>query len=1095
MHRTISRFLLALLLVPTLLPAQDAPALDAALFRGLALRGIGPALMSGRIADIAVHPERQSTWYVAAGSGGVWKTVNAGATWAPIFDGQASYSIGCVTLDPRNPEIVWVGTGENVSGRHVGFGDGVYKSLDGGTSWTRMGLGASEHIAKILVHPEDSRTVWVAAEGPLWSEGGERGVYQTTDGGATWSRVLQISDDTGITDLEIDPANPDVLYAAAYQRRRAVWAFLAGGPESGIWKSTDGGATWRELTRGLPSGPGVSSDVGKIGLAVSPLDPRVVYATIEAQPDQKGFYRSLDRGETWEKRSDYTSGGTGGHYYQEIYASPHKVDRVYQMDVWMHFSDDGGKTFTRIGEQDKHSDNHALAFDPDDPDYLLAGSDGGLYETRDHGKNWTFVPNLPLTQFYKLALDNAEPFYNIYGGTQDNNAQVGPSRTNDTHGIRSSDWINTVRGDGYGGQIDPTDPNTIYSEWQYGGLTRFDRRTGELIDIKPQAAPGDPPERWNWDSPILISPHDAKRLYFGSQRIWRSNDRGDSWQPISGDLTRDENRYTLPIDGRVWSIDALYDNGAMSWYNNTTTITESPLVEGLLYAGSDDGLVHVQDGEDWRRCAAPPGLAERAFVNDLRASPHDADTVYGAFSLHKTGDYTPHLYRSTDRGHTWNSIAGDLPPRHLVWAVVEDPAKPGLLFAATEFGLFFTLDGSAAKVRWIRLEGGVPTIAFRDLEIHPRENDLVGASFGRGFFILDDLSPLRHIDADALRAAALLFPVRDALLYVPWSPLGLAEGANLGANHFRAPNPPFGAVVTYYLRDSLEGAKAKRRAEEAKIREAGGNVPIPDWETLTEEKRAAEPAVLLTVRDADGTVVRRIEAASSAGLHRTAWDLRYPAPDPAQLEPFVAWNPWMRAPFGPLAPPGRYTVELVRREGGELTRLAEPQEVIVKPLHGPGDPAGGADWSRIAAFQQRTAELMRRALGTVEAMQAASKSLRLLDKALLEAPRGTPLLAEVQALDLRLDTLQRRLAGDPTREGYSEPTEPSVLSRVFNLVYGHWDTTQEPTATQQRELELAEQGFAAARDGIETLIEDDLPRLQDAAEQAGAPWTPGRDVP
>ncbi|MCK4932229.1 MAG: glycosyl hydrolase, partial [Candidatus Aminicenantes bacterium] len=455
---------------------EKSTLMNAETFSGLKLRNIGPALMSGRISDIAIHPEDQSIWYVAVGSGSVWKTVNAGTTWTTIFDEQPSYSIGCVTIDPNNPDVIWVGTGENVSGRHVGWGDGVYKSLNGGKTWSNMGLKESEHISKILVNPCDSNIVYVAAEGPLWSAGGERGLYKSEDGGKTWNISLEISKDTGVTDVEMDPTDPNILYAAAYQRRRSVAAFMSGGPESGIYKSEDAGKTWRKLAVGLPKG-----DTGKIGLAVSPIKPSVVYATIEADRDQKGFYRSTNRGESWEKRSSYTSGGTGPHYYQEIYASPHQFDRVYQMDVWMHVSSDGGNTFNPIGEAHKHSDNHALAFDPKNPNYLLSGCDGGLYETWDHGKTWKYFANLPLTQYYKMCLDNDLPFYNVHGGTQDNSSQLGPSRTLNQNGILNSDWIITTGADGYACAIDPEDPNIIYAEWQNGNIMRYDKRSGERV--------------------------------------------------------------------------------------------------------------------------------------------------------------------------------------------------------------------------------------------------------------------------------------------------------------------------------------------------------------------------------------------------------------------------------------------------------------------------------------------------------------------------------------------------------------------------------------------------------------------------------------
>jgi photosystem II stability/assembly factor-like uncharacterized protein len=442
-------------------PAEKKGLLTSEILSGLKFRNIGPAIMSGRISDIAIHPKNRSMWYVAVGSGGVWKTMNAGTTWTPIFDGQASYSIGCLTLDPNSPDVVWVGTGENVSGRHVGIGDGVYKSLNGGKTWTNMGLAKSEHVARLLVDPRDSNTVYVAAEGPLWSPGGERGLYKSIDGGKTWTISLEISKDTGVTSAEFDPSNPDIIYAAAYQRRRSVAAFMGGGPESAIYKSEDAGKTWRKLAVGMPEG-----DKGKIGLAVSPMKPNVVYATVEAGPEGKGFYRSTDRGESWEKRNPFISGGTGPHYYQEIFADPNTFDRVYQMAPPLMVTDDGGKSFRRVNENNKHGDNHAMAFIKEEPDYILNGSDGGVYESHDLGKTWRFFDNLPVTQFYKLALDNALPYYNVHGGTQDNGSQLGPSRTLNAHGIGNSDWVITFGADGYASAIDPEDPNIVYVEMQ-----------------------------------------------------------------------------------------------------------------------------------------------------------------------------------------------------------------------------------------------------------------------------------------------------------------------------------------------------------------------------------------------------------------------------------------------------------------------------------------------------------------------------------------------------------------------------------------------------------------------------------------------------
>ncbi|MEZ5313462.1 MAG: hypothetical protein R2862_07295 [Thermoanaerobaculia bacterium] len=481
---------------------KDDARLSAGTFAGLELRSIGPALTAGRIADIAVQQDDPNTWYVGVGSGGVWKTTNAGTTFRPLFDGQDSYSIGCVTIDPSEPATVWVGTGENVGGRHVGYGDGVYVSHDGGNSWEKKGLADSQHISKIVVSPDDSRTLWVAAQGPLWSPGGDRGLFRTTDGGTTWSKVLGGGDWTGVTDVVLDPRNPDVLYAATWQHQRTIAAYMGGGPESAVHKSTDGGITWTKLGGGLPGG-----NLGKIGLAISPQRPDVVYAAIELDQRKGGIWRSEDRGASWEKRSDRVSGGTGPHYYQELVADPHQFDRIYLMDFAVRQSDDGGKSFSTLSLEHRHSDDHALAFDPRDPDFLVVGCDGGIYVSRDHATTWRFVSNLPVTQFYKLAVDDDAPFYNIYGGTQDNSTLGGPSRTDNASGIRNQDWFVTIFADGYQPATEPGNPDIVYSEWQGGNLVRYDRKTGEFVYIQPQGEPGEPADRFNWDAPILVSPH------------------------------------------------------------------------------------------------------------------------------------------------------------------------------------------------------------------------------------------------------------------------------------------------------------------------------------------------------------------------------------------------------------------------------------------------------------------------------------------------------------------------------------------------------------------------------------------------------------
>ena len=1095
MKRYPRAILVLVLMVPLAAVAQPAsseaeeengPLLASKTFSGLELRSIGPAFMSGRIADIAIHPDDPSTWYVAVGSGNVWKTENAGTTWKPIFDDQGSYSIGALALDPSNPNTVWVGTGENVGGRHVGYGDGVYRSLDGGATWKNMGLPDSEHIGKIVVDPKDSNVVFVAAQGPLWSAGGERGLFKTVDGGESWEKVLGGDGEyTGVNEFVMDPRDPQVLYAATHQRFRTVAALIDGGPETAIHKSTDGGVTWRKLGKGLPE-----EDMGRIGLAISPQNPDVVYATIELAWRKGGFYRSADGGETWEKMNDYISGGTGPHYYQEINASPHRFDRVYQMDVRIQYTDDGGKNFQQLGEEHKHSDNHAIAFHPDDPDYLLVGSDGGLYQTWDHGKNWRFVSNLPLTQFYKVAVDYDEPFYNIYGGTQDNSTQGGPSRTDNVHGIRNSDWFITVFADGHQPAVDPTNPDIIYSEWQQGNLIRHDRKTGEIVYLQPQPEKGAPAERWNWDSPILISPHDPARLYFASQRVWRSDDHGDSWRAISGDLSHGRERITMPMMGRAWSVDAVWDLGAMSNYGNVTSLAESPLVEGLIYAGTDDGLIQVTEdgGANWRRVEKVGAVPEGTFINDIKADLYDPDTAYVVLDNHKRGDFNPYVLKSTDRGRTWRSIAGDLPDRHIVWRIVQDHERPELFFVGTEFGVFFTVDSGGS---WIKLTGGVPNIPFRDLAIQKRENDLVGATFGRSFYVFDDYTPLRRVSEEMLEQPVELFPVRDAWWYVPRSPFGDAGKADQGADFFTAPNPPFGAVFTYYLKEGLETEKQKRQKQEKEIAKEGGDTPFPGWDVLQAEEEEEKATIVLTVRDAAGDVVRRLEGPAGSGFHRVAWDLRYPKTDAVTtLEPTQSWRP----DYGPLAPPGRYTVTLAQRVGGKLSQMGDPQSFEVKRMREGTLP--GSSPEEALEFSRELFEVNRQADGAGELIDETTERLELIKHALMQSTVDDDSLDdEARSLERRLFELRTALRGNDRQDDIGEPLPHTIGRRLMAASMGSMMSTYGPTPNHRQTFAIAREELEEVKQGLEQLVEVDLPAFEERLEAAGVPWTPGRGVP
>ena len=1069
-----------LLLVSPAFSQHDRAQISKAI-SGLQLREIGPALMGGRIADIAIHQDQPATWYVAAGSGNLWKTTNRGITWTPIFDHQNSYSIGTVTIDPENPNVVWVGTGENVSGRHVGWGDGVYRSTDGGRSWISKGLAGSEHIGKILIDPRDSDIIFVAAEGPLWSSGGERGVYKSVDGGNTWRAVLTKGPYTGVTDLEFDPSNPDVIYAATYQRFRRTWALMAGGPEGGLYKSVDGGDTWKQLTQGLPKG-----DIGKIGLAVTQANPNVVYATIEAGEKEKGFYRSMDKGESWEQRNSYISGGTGPHYYQELEASPQNPDLVYQMDVFLHVTRDGGKTMDYLTSgRTKHSDNHAMWIDPDDDLHLIAGTDGGLYETFDQGKTWRHFSNLPISQFYKLGVDNTKPFYNIIGGAQDLGTLIGPSRTTNVEGIQNRDWYVPLGADGYGSTYDWKDNTTAYIMWQQGSLVRLDVRTGETIFIKPQPVEGDTPERWNWDSPILVSPHNNKRIYFGSQRLWKSDNRGDAWEAISDDLTTNTNRYELELMDRVWSVNALYDNGAMSKYATLTTVDESPLVEGLLYTGSDDGILSVSEdgGQSWRR--ANLKIPARAFINDVVASRHDANTVFAVVDAHKLGDYHPYIFMSTDRGKSWQSISGDLPEGTIVWAIQQDGVTDDLLFIGTEYGIYFSYNKGN---NWVKLGAGVPTIPFRDLVIQSRDDDLVGASFGRGFYVLDDYSPFRTIRDAVNQQSATVFPVRDAWWYVPTVPLQAKGMPSQGSANYVAENPPFGATITYYLPAQVKTSEEKRTERERQVRKTGGDISFPGWSMLNEERKESSPQVLLLIRDANGQAIRWLEGTNAEGLHRVSWDLRLAAPDPIRLKKPAFQPPWAGDAVGPMLAPGEYSVELYIEDNGQLSLQGQKRTFLVKPI----PLLEQNDFDGIAAFMQQTHALLVQISSIGEQLGECSERLRFIYAALKKTPKVTNTHFDAWSkLDGRLSDLQVELYGDPARGSLDESRIPGIWGRIGNIAYGHWETTQPPTETFKANLTKVERDFPPFEEKVIAYLSD-LAAFEAELKALGAPYTRGR---
>jgi len=1065
-------FLALLFLGLSLYAQENEVQIDSPLVEGLAFRNIGPAFTSGRIADIAIHPSDEHTWYVAVGSGNIWKTVNAGTTWEPVFDHQGSYSIGCVTIDPSNPSNVWVGTGENVGGRHVGFGDGVYMSPDGGKTWKNMGLKNSEHISKIIIHPANSDIVYVAAQGPLWSAGGDRGLFKSTDGGRNWKKVLGDEEWTGVTDIAIDPKNPEFMVAATWQHQRTIAAYLGGGPETAIYRSSDGGDNWEKLTTGLPA-----SNMGKIGLGISPFNADIIYAAITLDRRKGGVYISRDRGSSWTKQSDAVAGGTGPHYYQELYVSPHKEGRIYLADFIIQVSDDYGKTFRLMKETNKHSDNHALSFNSD-PDYLITGTDGGIYETFDLAENWRFIANLPVTQYYKIALDDALPFYNIFGGTQDNGTHAGPSRTIYREGIRNADWQHILGGDGHQTATEPGNPDIVYGESQQGYMFRIDRKTGEAVFIQPQAGEGEPLERFNWDTPILVSAHDHARIYTASYRVWRSENRGDSWQAVSGDLTKGIDRMELPMMGRQQSWDNSWDMFAMSNYSTITSLAESPVKDGILYAGTDDGLIQVTNdgGKSWKKIelGSVRGVPATAFVNDIRADLFDANTVYAALDNHKYGDFKPYIIRSNDGGKSWTLISGTIADRTLVWRLVQDHVRKDLLFAATESGIWFTIDGGG---KWIRMTGGLPTISFRDIHIQRRENDLVAASFGRGIFILDDISPLRELSPAMLKEKARIFPVKDALLYKP-----RAVTLTPGVSEYAAANPAFGATFTYYLKEDIKALDMLRKEKEKKLDENGSNIPFPGWEALEAERNEDKPLLIFAIKDANGKPVNYVTAPAKKGIHRVSWNFRYyqgngMLPGEDSTLTFKSGRNMVSA--------GNYSVSMYALHNENLIPLTDAVSFKVVDLQqqalNPATPAEKEEFRK--DFEQALMEYQ----ALDKALSDAEKKVQMLKNACFRI-NGDPgkLLEEVYDVQNTVAKLKIKLNGTPSRLEVGEQEDPTPQQRFYAASMG-LATSYGPTDMHRESLETGIHEMEPVMKEVQILVKTTIPALEQKLREAGAP--------
>ncbi|MDP2721876.1 MAG: hypothetical protein Q8O72_03885 [Bacteroidales bacterium] len=1052
--------------------------LKASTFSGLKWRSIGPAFASGRIADFAVNPNNFSEYFVAVASGHIWKTTNNGITFEPVFDNNGVYSMGCITMDPNNTNVVWAGTGENNHQRALGYGNGVYKTVDGGKSWKNLGLKESRQVGNILIDPRNSEVVYVAAEGSAWGPGEERGVFKTTDGGKTWEKVLYVSENTGVANICFEPGNPDVLYAGAEQRRRRQFGKIGGGPESAFYKSTDAGKTWEKLTNGIPE-----VDKGGMAITVSPVNPNNVYVMFEASNNKGGVFRSTDRGGSFTKVNDYYS---SGQYYSELYADPKEADKIYSIDTYTKYSTDGGKNWTTLSNNQRHVDDHALWIDPNNTQHFFIGGDGGIYESWDGGATYLFKTTLPVTQFYRVNVDNTEPFYWVYGGTQDNNSMGGPSCNTSRGGVTSDEWVVTLGGDGFWQAIDPNNPNIVYSAYQYGNIYRYDKKSGEKIKVQPTPGKDELTYRWNWDAPFIMSTHAPTRLYMAANKLFKSDDRGNSWQEISEDITRNEDRNQFPIMGKYWPADAVAKDVSSSQWGTAVALAESPIKAGLLFVGSDDGVISISndDGKTWSKTTTYPGVPEYTYVSDIFPSNFDENVVFASFNNIKSDDFKPYLLKSSDLGKTWVSIANDLPNEQVVHSIMQDPVNAYLLFAGTELGVYFTLDGGH---HWMKLGSGMPDVAVRDITVQEREKDLVVATFGRGFYILDDYSALRGLSQEKLdESEALFFPVKDALMYIQEG-----DRYGTGAAYYKAENPDFGAIFTYCIKDLPESLKSKRLKKEKELFKAGKPIPQPTREELQAEEREIDPYLVFTIKNKGGQTVRTLYKKASKGINRANWNLRYGSLAPVnlkkdQFDPTIESGNWM------LALPGEYSVTLSMVKDGEMKQLTDAVNFNAVVLNNTTLPA--ANRAEMVAFYDQVNELYRVYAAATDFREELEKKTAFIQQALQQNNEASmELKDQAQKIKYQLDDLKFVFEGTPAKASWEEvPPEHMPLDGRFDAIaWTAWQSTSSPTETQKENYRILMEEFPPVLAKLNNL-DQELKEMDKALDEMKAPHTPGR---
>ncbi len=1080
MYKVILSFLM-LIVVAINVFSQNSKQIDTinpSVIGSLKFRNLSPGHISGRISDLAVNPKNHSEYYVAVSSGGVWKTVNNGTTFDPIFDDYGSFSMGCITIDPNNASVLWLGTGENTHQRSVSYGDGIYKSVDAGKSWTNMGLKQSYQIGKIIVHPKNSNVVFVACEGSVWGPGGERGVYKTEDGGKTWKRTLFVSDNTGVSNIDIDPKDPDIMYASAEQRRRSNATRIGGGPESSLWKSTDGGNNWYKIEKGLPA-----SDKGGMHIAVSPVDNNVIYAMVEAAKKEGGFYRSSDKGESWNKMSGYV---TSGQYYCEFYPSPFDVNKIYATETVSKFSIDGGKTWTPIGNNGRHVDDHTFWIDNQDEMHFMIGTDGGLYETYDGGAHYNHKI-IPVTQYYRVFADNSYPFYWVYGGTQDNSSMGAPSNTLYEDGISRAEWEITIGGDGFWQAVDPENTDIVYSEYQYGNIYRYDKKSGEKLFVKPQEFENDSLYKWHWDTPFIISKYNPHRLYIAGNYLFKSDDRGDSWQKISGDLSTGVDRNNWPVMDRYWGIDAVEKDVSTSLYGTAVSLAESPLKDGFLCVGTNDGALNITEngGKTWSKIRKIGDAPEFTFISDIEMSNFDENVIYVTLNNHKNFDFKPYIFKSTDKGKTWKSIAGKLPANQPLHTVKQDFKKPEMLFLGSEFGLYLTLDEGK---QWIKMKSGLPTIPVRDITTQKNEEDLVIATFGRGFYILDDYSPLRNIQVDA-KKDFVLFDPKDAQLYVEKDRGGYGFGSVI---HFDS-NEAFGARFTYYIKDEIKTLKQKRSEKEKDLIKNKSKIPIPSLDELRKEAEEVAPYLVFIIKDAKGTEIRKLNTAIATGINRMTWDLRYSAPDPLGTTNGKFDNS-STGGKGLLVAEGNYSVSVLRWANSKFDTLALDKVFKVKSLNISNETMG--DKSELAKFTEDTRNLYRNYSGLARQIEDTHTKIVNLKQLANNTP-GTKIdiINKINATELTLNDLLWQFNGQTPPASSEErwPQPVPLNDRLNYLYYTHFGSTLPVTTTEKEAMKILKNALPQIKEKLEKIIKIEIPEIEMYFDKINAPWFEGKN--